>query len=787
MLGGFVLILHCQPSIIMNTFFKIFLSAVGALALCGSCSDDMNEKSPYWTISKAQFINPHTLRPEYYVGTNFWYGPILASQGEGGNMERLTSELDSLKALGLTNLRVLVGGDGPCDVPTRVTPTLQREPGVYNDTLLVGLDRFMVELGKREMSAVLYLNNSWEWSGGYGMYLEWAGEGKALIPAIDGYPEYMEAVSKFVTCDKAKELFAEHLKFVIGRKNSITGRPYSEDPAIFSWQIGNEPRCFRADSLGQEAFREWLWESAKLIKSIDPNHLVSVGSEGKWGCEGSMDLYERIHQCPEIDYLTAHIWPYNWSWVSETTLVDDFGKAVKNTNEYIDEHLSVAQSLGKPLVIEEFGYPRDGFVFTKGSSTLGRDGYYRKVFSRIATEKFSDGLLAGMNFWGWGGLAAQSNVRWQKGDDYCGDPAQEQQGLNSVYLADSSTVEMIRSVQSLISLPSSSPREKLLGRLKAAEFQGLTLFGHQDDLMYGHSWKVTPSEKDFLRSDVRSVCGSYPAVLGLDLGGIELGDSVNLDGNDFGQMILASKEHYRRGGLVTLSWHPRNPLTGGDAWDVTSAQVVRSVLDGGEKHAQFMDWLKKVADFMEALEVDGESIPLIIRPWHEHTGSWFWWGWNLCSAREYKDLWKMTYHYLAVERGLGDRLVWAFSPNSTFDEARLMERYPGDEMVDIIGLDSYKFGPEYAGAVETCLSVINEVAARKNKVAAFTETGYEGIPDNAWWRGELLPLIRKFTPAYVLLWRNAHDKPGHFYVPYPQSGSAEDFRGFISEQDIKTL
>lgn len=147
----------------------------------------------------------------------------------------------------------------------------------------------------------------------------------------------------------------------------------------------------------------------------------------------------------------------------------------------------------------------------------------------------------------------------------------------------------------------------------------------------------------------------------------------------------------------------------------------------------------------------------------------------------------MTYHYLAVERGLGDRLVWAFSPNSTFDEARLMERYPGDEMVDIIGLDSYKFGPEYAGAVETCLSVINEVAARKNKVAAFTETGYEGIPDNAWWRGELLPLIRKFTPAYVLLWRNAHDKPGHFYVPYPQSGSAEDFRGFISEQDIKTL
>ena len=390
--------------------------------------------------------------PSHYVGTNFWYGAILASEGEGGDIERLEAELDTLKALGLTNLRVLVGGDGPDGIPTRVSPTLQKEAGVYNDTIFRGLDRLLVEMQERGMKAVLYLNNSWEWSGGYGMYLEWAGEGKALIPAIDGWPEYMDFVSKFVTNEKAKELFYNHVRHVVSRTNSITGKPYKDDPAIFSWQIGNEPRCFRRDSLGQAAFVDYLWKSAALIKSIDPNHMVSTGSEGAWGCEEDYGLFEKIHSCPDIDYMNIHIWPYNWSWVRENTLNENLPVAIANTDKYINDHLAIAEKYGKPVVLEEFGFPRDGFQFAQGTPTTARDEYYRHVFGRIAESAAEGGLFAGLNFWGWGGLAGQSdtNIYWQPGDDYCGDPAQEQQGLNSVYASDVTTVKVIRDAATAI-------------------------------------------------------------------------------------------------------------------------------------------------------------------------------------------------------------------------------------------------------------------------------------------------------------------------------------------------
>ena len=415
--------------------------AVTALSLLCSCR---SSEPSFVKVEDGRFSCDDY--PSHYIGTNFWYGAILASDGEGGDIERLEAELDSLKSLGLINLRVLVGGDGPDGVPTRIEPTLQKEPGVYNDTIFRGLDRLLAEMGERGMKAVLYINNSWEWSGGYGMYLEWAGEGRALVPAVDGWPEYMEFVSKFVTCDKAKELYADHVRNVVTRTNTVTGKPYIEDPAIFSWQIGNEPRCFRQDAEGQQAFADWLWEAAALIKSLDPNHMVSTGSEGSWGCEGSMELYEKIHSCPDIDYMTIHIWPYNWSWVRENTLVSNLPVAIANTDAYIDEHLAVAQKYGKPVVLEEFGFPRDNFQFAQGTPTEGRDGYYRHVLGRVAESAREGGLFAGINFWGWGGLAGQSetNVYWKKGDDYCGDPAQEQQGLNSVYAGDASTIAVIK-------------------------------------------------------------------------------------------------------------------------------------------------------------------------------------------------------------------------------------------------------------------------------------------------------------------------------------------------------
>lgn len=381
-------------------------------------------------------------KPYYYVGTNFWYGAILGSEGQGGNRERLCKELDALKKTGIDNLRILVGSDGERGVTTKVEPTLQEAPGVYNDTILAGLDYLLMEMGKRDMVAVLYLNNSWEWSGGYGFYLEHAGEGKAPRPNEAGYSAYMNFVTKFASNQLAHQLFYDYVRFILSRTNRYTGKRYCDDPAIMSWQIGNEPRAFSKEQLPE--FEKWLAEASALIRSLDANHLISIGSEGSWGCENDYDCYERICADKNIDYCNIHLWPYNWSWARKDHLIEDLGKACKNTKDYIDRHLAICDRLQKPLVMEEFGYPRDGFSFSPKSTTKGRDGYYKYVFSLVADNAEQGGKFAGCNFWGWGGFAKPQHEQWQVGDDYTGDPAQEAQGLNSVFSTDKSTLKVVK-------------------------------------------------------------------------------------------------------------------------------------------------------------------------------------------------------------------------------------------------------------------------------------------------------------------------------------------------------
>lgn len=400
------------------------------------------DKSKFVTVDNGHFMKDG--KPYYYVGTNFWYGAILGSEGQGGDRKRLVKELDFMKKIGIDNLRILVGSDGERGVTTKVEPTLQIKPGVYNDTILAGLDFLLQEMGKRNMVAVLYLNNSWEWSGGYGFYLEHAGAGKQPRPNEDGYTAFMKAMSKYATNTKAHELFYDYVRFILGRTNRYTGLKYSEDPAIMSWQIGNEPRAF--DKAVLPDFEKWLAEASALIRSLDTNHLISIGSEGSWGCENDWGCYERICADRNIDYCNIHLWPYNWSWARKDHLIEDLPNAKANTKDYIDRHLEICARLKKPLVMEEFGYPRDDFKFSLGTPTKGRDGFYKYVFSLVANNAEQGGYFAGCNFWGWGGFAKPKHeLQWQVGDDYTGDPAQEQQGLNSVFSGDKSTLKVIKS------------------------------------------------------------------------------------------------------------------------------------------------------------------------------------------------------------------------------------------------------------------------------------------------------------------------------------------------------
>lgn len=353
---------------------KQFLLLTVLLFLLGACAPKPAEHSFIKVNADGQFVRDG--KPYYFVGTNFWYGAILGSEGEGGNRERLHKELDFLKSIGINNLRVLVGADGENGIKTRVEPSLQVAPGVYNDTILAGLDYFMNELRERDMTAVLYLNNSWEWSGGYSVYLQWSGHGDAVVPAVDGWPAYMEYVKQFPQSDSAKALFANHVNYIVSRTNRYNQIKYVDDPTIMSWQIGNEPRAFSDEN--KEPFARWMADVAAQIKSLDPNHMVSSGSEGSWGCEMDMNLFEKIHADPNINYLNIHIWPYNWSWVKADSLKELLPRAKENTKKYIDDHMVIARKYSKPIVLEEFGFPRDGFSFSQ---------YHRRIPLRQCSKQ----------------------------------------------------------------------------------------------------------------------------------------------------------------------------------------------------------------------------------------------------------------------------------------------------------------------------------------------------------------------------------------------------------------
>lgn len=139
-----------------------FMLLMALSAILFSCVTETRktQSRDFVRVEHGQFIRQG--KPYYYVGANFWYGAILGSEGQGGDRERLCQELDSMKSIGIDNLRILVGSDGQRGVAAKVEPTLQVAPGVYNDTIFAGLDYLLAEMGKRDMLAVLYLNNSWE-------------------------------------------------------------------------------------------------------------------------------------------------------------------------------------------------------------------------------------------------------------------------------------------------------------------------------------------------------------------------------------------------------------------------------------------------------------------------------------------------------------------------------------------------------------------------------------------------------------------------------------------------
>ena len=383
-------------------------------------------------------------KPYSYIGANYWYGSLLASK-KVGDRKRLLRELDLMQKNGIDNLRILVGGEGG-KYDFTVRPALQYEQGKYDQDLLDGLDFLISEMGKRKMYAVLYLTNNWEWSGGMSQYLEWSGKGAIPVPNIapNTWPQFMSYTAKFHSCAPCMEALNNHVKFILGRTNTYTKRKYTQDNTIMAWQVGNEPRTFTAEN--EPKFTLWLNNIVNLIDSLDKNHLVSTGSEGRNSSNGSMETFEKTHSNPKIDYLTMHIWPKNWGWYKADNAIQTLPTAIENAEKYIDLHIAVANKLKRPIIIEEFGLPRENEDLTTTASVANRDLFYTYIFQRVIESHKNNGPLQAANFWGFGGegKAMTKDGKWNPGDLFTTDPPQEPQGLNSVFSTDISTLEIVK-------------------------------------------------------------------------------------------------------------------------------------------------------------------------------------------------------------------------------------------------------------------------------------------------------------------------------------------------------
>ncbi len=381
--------------------------------------------------------------PYYFLGANFWYGMNLASEGLGGDRARLLRELDRLQDLGINNLRIMAASEGPDAEPWRMKPALMSAPNIYNSDLLEGLDFLLVEMGKRNIHAVLCLSNFWAWSGGMAQYVNWATNKPIPYhhPVDGGWAKYSFYTSKFYKLKKAKELYWKHVERIVNRKNSITKQLYKDDPTIMAWQLANEPRgMFRP-----RKYRQWIKETAALIKSHDPNHLVSIGSEGKTPFPIGNAPY-KDHLDENIDYLTFHIWIQNWQWYDPTQAKKTYPKAYAKAKKYLEKHLGFAEKLNKPIVLEEFGIARDDDDHSATAPTNWRDQYYQMMFELIYEKAKSGYAMAGCNFWAWGGEGRPTAPKaiWKAGDDFIGDPPHEFQGWYSVYEKDESTLHLIK-------------------------------------------------------------------------------------------------------------------------------------------------------------------------------------------------------------------------------------------------------------------------------------------------------------------------------------------------------
>ena len=306
------------------------------------------------------------------------------------------------------------------------------------------------------------------------------------------------------------------------------------------------------------------------------------------------------------------------------------------------------------------------------------------------------------------------------------------------------------------------------------------MFGHHDDLWYGRYWYNEPGN-----SDTKAVCGDYPGVFSVDFAEI-MDDRHGSDANAIRRRVIL--EARERGEVILACMHLNNPLTGGDSWDNSSNKVVSEILTSGSAtRTKYLEWLDRCADFaLNLKDARGNLVPVILRPYHEHTQGWSWWGSSCATQSEFIALWQFTIRYLRDTKGVHS-FLYAVSPQ--MDEVysntkdRLLYAWPGDDWVDFIGMDCYHGTNDKA--FESNLKTLEALSQEKRKPCGVTEDGKESFTETNFWSQFLVGPLGAKRISLVTMWRNKYvgnnESDKHYYSVYPGHPSEDDFRKMYAD------
>ena len=442
--------------------------------------------------------------PYRFVGVSMWYAANLGAHGLGGDRERLEREIDHLKRLGVNNVRLLAGSEGPDYRPTdvcadwcepdkigrprdhcifeahavrcgcvgcdfchvraeallrgelrlgcpkhamsaaRIVPSAQPTAGVFSEAALTGLDHVLSLLAERDMTAIVVVGNMLPWSGGLAAYVSWVTKREAYVEGLDAeeaHQKQQNFVHNFWDQPDAQKLFATWVQTLLTRTNTVNGRRYNEDEAVLAWELVHNPTP-PVGKRAQERYAVWIRSTVQLIRSLDCAHLIALGSEQLNHDTGEWGHHVQA-RLQAVDLLAVSLFSQRRGFKDDARASIGAEAASIKGEAQLQEALAAAKALGKPLIVESVGFGRDGGGFELSAGTRERDGYFGRVCVSIRNAR---PRVAGLSFWAWGGEGRprKPKAAWAPGDAWTGDPPNVLQGMHSIYDADNSTLEVIK-------------------------------------------------------------------------------------------------------------------------------------------------------------------------------------------------------------------------------------------------------------------------------------------------------------------------------------------------------